>query len=148
VHSSWPVITSAQRSLRCAETLSVRTIWRRTKARNHPSNTPDFGGSLLSYHYQALCTQNEANACTFWEWGTGGTNLIHGGDTQLGDDGDVDRAMGNVMPCEWRIWNDVVALSGRKSRHIHCFSPSCTSPPPFALVFTPVPYWIHDTKVF
>jgi hypothetical protein len=49
-------------------------------------------------------------------------------------------AMGNVMPCEWRIWNDVVALSGRKWRQINCFSPSCASAPPFALVFTPVPH--------
>jgi hypothetical protein len=49
--------------------------------------------------------------------------------------------MGNVMPCEWRIWNDVVARSGRRWRHIHCFSPSCASAPPFALVFTPVPHW-------
>jgi hypothetical protein len=71
-------------------------------------------------------------------WGTGGTNPIRGADTQLGDDGDVNRAMGNVMPCEWRIWNDVVALSGRKWRHIHCFSPSSASAPPFMLVFTPV----------
>jgi hypothetical protein len=32
-----------------------------------------------------------------------------------------DRAMGNVMSCEWRIWNDVVALhdiSGCKWRRI------------------------------
>jgi hypothetical protein len=43
-------------------------------------------------------------------------------------------------PCEWRIWNDVVALLWRKWRHIHCFSPSCASAPPFALVFTPVPH--------
>jgi hypothetical protein len=28
------------------------------------------------------------------------TNPTRGADTQLGDDGDVDRAMGNVMPCE------------------------------------------------
>jgi hypothetical protein len=59
---------------------------------------------------------------------------------------------GNVMPCEWRIWNDVVALSGRKWRHIHCFSPSCASAPPFALVFTPVPHYsirdlLRTTKV-
>jgi hypothetical protein len=47
----------------------------------------------------------------------------------------------NVMPCEWRIWNDVVALSGRKWRHMHWFSPSCASAPPFVLVFTPVPHW-------
>jgi hypothetical protein len=72
------------------------------------------------------------------EWGT---NPIRGADTQLGDNGDVDRALGNVMPCEWRIWNVVVALSGRKWRHIHCFSPSCASAPPFALVFTPVPHY-------
>jgi hypothetical protein len=39
---------------------------------------------------------------------TRGTNPI------CGADGDVDRAMGNVMPCERRIWNGVVALSGRK----------------------------------
>jgi hypothetical protein len=81
----------------------------------------------------------------FWptplnEWGTGGTNPICGADTQLGDDGDVDRAMGNIMPCEWRIWTDVVALSGRKWRHIHCFSQSCASAPPFALVSTLVPH--------
>jgi hypothetical protein len=69
------------------------------------------------------------------QWGTGGTNPIRGADTQLGDDGDVDRAMGNAMPCEWRIWNDGVVLSGRKWRHIHCFSPSCASAPPFALSF-------------
>jgi hypothetical protein len=61
--------------------------------------------------------------------------------TQLGDDSAIDRAMGSV-PCEWRIWNDVVALSGRKRRHIHCLSPSCASAPPFALVFTPVPHWV------
>jgi hypothetical protein len=68
-------------------------------------------------------------------WGTGGTNPVRGADAQLGDDGDVDRAMGNAMPCERRIRNDVEALSGRKWRHIHC----CASAPPFALVFTPVP---------
>jgi hypothetical protein len=33
--------------------------------------------------------------------------------------------------------NDAVAPSGR---HIHCFSPSCASAPPLALVFTPVPH--------
>jgi hypothetical protein len=76
------------------------------------------------------------------KWGTGGTNQIRSADTQLGDDGDVDSAMGNVMPCEWRIWNDVVDLSGRKWHHIHCFSPSCASAPPFAFVFTPVPHWL------
>jgi hypothetical protein len=38
------------------------------------------------------------------QWVIGGTNPIRGADTQLGDDVDVDRAMGNVMPCEWRIW--------------------------------------------
>jgi hypothetical protein len=46
-----------------------------------------------------------------------------------------DRAMGNIMPCEWRIWNDVVALhdiSWRKWCHIHCFSPGWRSTPPFA----------------
>jgi hypothetical protein len=77
-----------------------------------------------------------------YQWGTGGTtcNPIRGADTQLGDDGDVNRAMGNVMPCEWRIWNDVLALSGHKWRHIHCFSSSCASAPPFALDFTPVPH--------
>jgi hypothetical protein len=70
-----------------------------------------------------LCTDRDV-----LEWGTGGTNPIRGADTQLGDDGDADRAMGNVMPCEWRIWNDVVALSGRKWRHIHCFFPElCVS---------------------
>jgi hypothetical protein len=45
----------------------------------------------------------------------------------------------------WRIWNDVVALSGRKWRRIHCFSLSCVSTPPFALVFTPVPH--SDFKI-
>jgi hypothetical protein len=53
------------------------------------------------------------------------TNPIRGADTQLGDDGDFhlfDRAMGNVMPCEWRIWNDVVTNSGRKWGHIRDLS--------------------------
>jgi hypothetical protein len=32
-----------------------------------------------------------------------------------------------------------------KWRHIHCFSPSCASAPPFALVFTPDPHYRkHD----
>jgi hypothetical protein len=75
--------------------------------------------------------------CSYRLWGTRGTNPIRGADTQL----DGDRAMGNVMPCEWRIWNDVLALSGCKWRHIHCFSQSCASAPLFALVFTPVPHW-------
>jgi hypothetical protein len=44
------------------------------------------------------------------EWGTGGTNSIRGTDTQLGDDGDVDREMGNVMPCEWFIWKERLSL--------------------------------------
>jgi hypothetical protein len=48
------------------------------------------------------------------------------------------------MPCEWRICNDVVALSGHKWRHIHCFSLSCASAPPFALVFTPVPHCLEN----
>jgi hypothetical protein len=30
------------------------------------------------------------------------------------------------MPCEWRIWNYVVALSGRTWRHIHCLCVSAT----------------------
>jgi hypothetical protein len=44
--------------------------------------------------------------------------------------------IGRYMPCEWRIWNDVVALSGRKWRHIYCFSPSCASAPPFHAGFS------------
>jgi hypothetical protein len=37
-------------------------------------------------------------------------------------------------------------LSGRKWRHIHGFSPSCASAPPFALPFTPVPHSRHFLK--
>jgi hypothetical protein len=45
-----------------------------------------------------------------------------------------------------------VVLSGRKWCRIHCFSPSCASAPPFALVFTPVPHCVvalsHNWKLF
>jgi hypothetical protein len=58
-------------------------------------------------------------------WGTGGTNPIRGADKQLGDDGDDDRAMGNVMPCEWRIWNVVVAVS--VTSHSLFFTELCIS---------------------
>jgi hypothetical protein len=100
---------------------------------------------VICWQYNCLNCPLLAIGGIFWsvkKWGTGGTNPIRGADTQPGDDDDVDRAMGNVMPSDWRIWNNVVALSGRRWRHIHCFSPSCASAPPFAIDFTPVPhYW-------
>jgi hypothetical protein len=58
------------------------------------------------------------------EWGTGGTNPMRGADTQ-----------------QWETSCLVNDAFGTTWRHIHCFSQSCASAPPFALVFTPVPHY-------
>jgi hypothetical protein len=76
------------------------------------------------------------------QWGTGGTNPIRGADTQLSDFHLSDRAMGNVMPGQWWMMHlgQRRGISGCRLHHIHCFSPSCASAPPFALVYTLVPH--------
>jgi hypothetical protein len=45
----------------------------------------------------------------------------------------------NSPNLEWQMLSSLIHVVVT-SKYIHCFSPSCASAPPFALVFTPVPH--------